>query len=84
MHERLLNTCTAAIILCVAILGETALAMPLAIPPLTSVATTDTSTVEEARLVCSLYGYFECVRICPDYRRSHRYCQPLVVGMPWI
>ncbi len=84
MRQRLLKTCTAAVILCVAMLGETVIAMPLTIPPMTSVATTDTSTVAKARLVCTWYGYFECVRVCPDYRRSHRYCQPLVVGLPWI
>ena len=85
MHKRLLKTCTAAVILCVAMLGTTVVAMPFAIQPVTRTATADTTSIfEKVRLVCGWIGYFECVRICPDYRRSHRYCQPLVVGLPWI
>jgi hypothetical protein len=32
MYERLLETCSAAVILCVAMLGETVIGMPLAVP----------------------------------------------------
>jgi hypothetical protein len=51
----------------------------------------DAIPVRPARLVCGWWwGHFECPRLCPaviigHWRHHYRYyCEPMVLGLPWI
>jgi hypothetical protein len=89
MRKALLGTLTGAALLFAAGLHQTAIGQPFAAPAIGGSAP-DAAAFENARLMCApyWYGHFECARVCPvAHRRWHHryyYCQPMVLGLPWV
>jgi hypothetical protein len=83
-------TTAAAALLFAAALHRTTVAIPIAAPTIAPAVQQDGVPVQQARLVCGWWGHFECARICPAayHRHWHHhyryYCQPVVLGLPWI
>ena len=89
MRKALHWTLPAAALLFAAALHQTAIAQPFAAPAIG--ASAPELAFANARLICAPYwwGHFECARVCPvAHRRWHHhryyYCQPMVLGLPWV
>jgi hypothetical protein len=84
MRSALLVLFTIATVLSVAVPGDAARTAPPDGQSVAEVTAKSTGVVEQARLICGWYGYFECVRVCPSRARLDRYCRPAIYGLPWV